>query len=237
MAPSLLSAAAAALLLASQAAAHFTVQYPPTIQPFSDDGEDQAPCGGYTPDLASASTVTEFHVGGDSIATKSSHSQQNWLYRITTDNSASSSANWTQIGAITTQSGAGAYCQSKITVPDAWVGKTAILSIVGSAPDGLLYQCSAVKFVAGTAPSTPSQCTTANGVESFGASDPALSALVSNGGGSSSSPTPSGTPSSSTPASSSGTPRPSTTPNAAAPAAAAAGVVGAVVFGVAAMLV
>ncbi|KAJ1334972.1 DUF6595 domain-containing protein [Microdochium nivale] len=219
MAPSLLSAAATALLLATTATAHFTVLYPPTMQPFSDDSEDQAPCGGYTPNLsASGLVVTDFHVGGDSIGTKSSHSQQNWLYRITTDSSpGSTGGNWTQISPIVTQSGAGAYCKSGLTVPDSWVGKTAILSIVGNAPDGLLYQCSAVKFVAGKAASTPSQCTNANGIETFGATDSGLSALVSNnisggsGGGSGSGTSPSGT----TPSSSSA-PAQTTKPNDAA---------------------
>ncbi|KXJ94892.1 hypothetical protein Micbo1qcDRAFT_193937 [Microdochium bolleyi] len=213
MAPSLLTAAATALLLASGATAHFQVLYPPTMQPMSDSSEAQAPCGGYTPNLsASGLKVTDFHVGGDSIGTKSSHSQQNWLYRITTDNNVGSTGgNWTQIGDITTQSGAGAYCKSGIKVPESWVGKTAILSIVGNAPDGLLYQCSAVKFVSGTG-STPSSCTTANGVESFGASDSGLAALVSNGAAPSGTTNPSG---SGTPASSQ-TPAQTTKPNGAA---------------------
>lgn len=138
MAPSLLSAATGALLLAATASAHFTVTNPTVMQPFNDDTEAQAPCGGYTPNLSAATTITDFHVGGDAVGTKSSHPQTNWLYRVTTDNAGA--GNWTQIGQITTQSGAGAFCQSKITVPEAWVGKKAILSVVGNGPDGMLYQ-------------------------------------------------------------------------------------------------
>ena len=74
------SAVTAALLLAAGAYAHFTVQYPATVGDFKDDDEDKSPCGGYSPDLASIDTV-DFHVGGDAVATMSTHPQTTWLYR------------------------------------------------------------------------------------------------------------------------------------------------------------
>jgi len=53
-------------LLASSSSAHFLLNFPPTIG-FSDDDETTAPCGGFTVDFAT-DNVTDFHVGGDSIA-------------------------------------------------------------------------------------------------------------------------------------------------------------------------
>jgi hypothetical protein len=133
------SLATAALLLAATANAHFTVQYPGLVGAFDEDNEDKGPCGGYSPDLASIDTV-DFHVGGDSIATKSTHPQTNWLYRITTD--ATASGNWTQVYPIVQQSGPGNYCTKQLTIPAEYVGEKAILSIVGSGADGVLYQVS-----------------------------------------------------------------------------------------------
>jgi hypothetical protein len=129
----------ATLLLAASASAHFTVQYPNTVGPFKDDDEGTAPCGGYSPDLNSIQTV-DFHVGGDAIATKSTHPQTNWLYRITTDDLAKN--NWTQVYDIVQQNGPGEYCTKTVTIPSEYVGKKAILSIVASGVDGLLYQVS-----------------------------------------------------------------------------------------------
>lgn len=133
------SAVTAALLLAAGAHAHFTVQYPATVGDFKDDDEDKSPCGGYSPDLASIDTV-DFHVGGDAVATMSTHPQTTWLYRITSD--ALSNDNWTQIYGIVQQSGPGNFCVDAVTLPSEYVGKKAILSIVGSGIDGTLYQVS-----------------------------------------------------------------------------------------------
>jgi hypothetical protein len=52
--------------LASSSSAHFLLNYPTTVG-FSDDDETTAPCGGFTVDF-SKDNVTDFHVGGDSIA-------------------------------------------------------------------------------------------------------------------------------------------------------------------------
>ena len=130
-------AAALALALAPAVGAHFTVTYPPTIGAFKDDSEGSAPCGGYTPNLAT-NKAADFHVGGDAIATVSSHPQGTWLYRMTTDNAGA--GNWTQIYPITAQYGLGPFCPNKIAVGDKWIGTKAVLSVVNSAVDGLLYQ-------------------------------------------------------------------------------------------------
>ncbi|KAI0392204.1 hypothetical protein F5Y17DRAFT_375348 [Xylariaceae sp. FL0594] len=171
--------ATALLLLAGSASAHFTVQYPKAIGELKEDAEDQGPCGGYSVNLTSLD-ASDFHVGGDAIATKSSHPQTNWLYRITTDESAS--GNWTQIYGIVQQSGPGDFCPKAVTVPPEYVGKKAILSIVGSGADGVLYQCSAVRFVDGPVPDTPTACKNQTGITASFTSDDALSSMVDNGG-------------------------------------------------------
>ncbi|KAI3336287.1 hypothetical protein HD806DRAFT_717 [Xylariaceae sp. AK1471] len=196
----------AALLLAASVNAHFTVQYPDTVGPFDDDGEDKGPCGGYQIDLANAKTV-DFHVGGDAVATRSTHPQTNWLYRITTD--ATASGNWTQVYGIVQQNGIGDYCTKDLTIPPEYVGQKAVLSIVGSGTDGVLFQCSAVNFVNGTA-DTPQACVNGTSVTSSFTTDQTLSGMVSNstvdngdGDDNSGDSTPSSTPS------------PTNTPNAA----------------------
>ncbi|KAF2964833.1 hypothetical protein GQX73_g8753 [Xylaria multiplex] len=195
----------AALLLAASAHAHFTVQYPATVGEFKDEDEGDSPCGGYMPSLDSIDTV-DFHVGGDAIATKSTHPQTTWLYRITDDISKN---NWTQVYGIVQQSGPGDYCTKDIILPSEYVGQRAILSIVGSGIDGVLYQCSAVRFVNGTV-DTPSACVNGSSITASYTDDSALSSMVSSslvGDADSSS-------SSETPASST-TSTPSETPNAA----------------------
>ncbi|KAI0405431.1 hypothetical protein F4802DRAFT_597261 [Xylaria palmicola] len=168
---------ASALLLAARVAdAHFTVQYPQTVGAFRDDDEDQAPCGGYNPSLDDDSLETvDFHVGGDAVATKSTHPQTNWLYRITTEPLAQN--NWTQVYGLVQQSGPGDYCSDAVTLPSEYVGQKAILSIVGSGIDGVLYQCSAVRFVEGTA-EKPSACVNNSAVTASYTTDEALSSLV-----------------------------------------------------------
>jgi hypothetical protein len=50
----------------TQCSAHFYLNYPPTIG-FDDSLEDTAPCGSFTVDF-STDNVTDFHVGGDTLA-------------------------------------------------------------------------------------------------------------------------------------------------------------------------
>ncbi|KAJ8119476.1 hypothetical protein ONZ43_g3577 [Nemania bipapillata] len=169
------SIATVALLLAASANAHFTVQYPTTVGAFDEDNEGKGPCGGYSPDLDTIDTV-DFHVGGDAIATLSTHPQTTWLYRISTE--AIASNNWTQVYGMVLQSGAGKYCTKAVTLPSEYVGKKAILSIVGSGADGILYQCSALHFVNGTA-DTPSACVNGTNIVASFTTDNALSTMVS----------------------------------------------------------
>ena len=119
--------------------AHFQLNYPKSIG-FEEKSEGTGPCGGFTPDFSK--DPVEFHVGGDSIALALTHTQGDWLFRVTTDEKAASG--WEQIYPIVQQTGVGNYCQQNITVPSNYTGKNGVLSVVSSAGDGLLYQVSAV---------------------------------------------------------------------------------------------
>lgn len=115
--------------------AHFKLKYPESIG-FADAKEDQGPCGGFTPDLSG--DLVDFHVGGEALAMRMTHPQCKWLFRVTTDEKAESV--WEQIYPIVMQSGLGDFCIPQVTVPEKYVGKKGIVSIVSSAMDGLLYQ-------------------------------------------------------------------------------------------------
>ncbi|CAI4217605.1 unnamed protein product [Parascedosporium putredinis] len=146
----------------------------------SENSLSSGPCGGAKIDF-DAGTVTDFHVGGDAIAATGTHPQANWLFRATTDLTGTS--NWTQLYPIVEQSGLGKLCQPKITVPEEWVDKQGLISVVAHAEDGVLYGCSQVKFVEGTG-EQPSSCR--NTTENFSfTSDSDLEALVDDGTGSS----------------------------------------------------
>ncbi|KAI1496474.1 hypothetical protein F5X99DRAFT_422104 [Biscogniauxia marginata] len=188
--PSLISVATATLLFANSIHAHFTVQYPPTVGPFQDDTESSAPCGGYSPNLDDLN-ATDFHVDGDSIATYSTHPQTKWLYRITTDPTAS--GNWSGVWGLIEQTGPGNYCTPAVTIPSEYVGQKAILSIVASGLDGYLYQCSAVNFVEGTG-NVPEACFNRSGVTGTFTTDDGLTAQLDSSSSSSATPSATETP-------------------------------------------
>lgn len=128
----------AVLSLASVSSAHFLMNYPDSIG-FDDDKEGTAPCGGFTPDTSSGSKqLVDFHVGGDSLAMRSTHTQVNWLFRVTLDGTAQSG--WKQVFPIVEQSGLGNFCEPQITLPASYAGKTGVIGVVADGPDGLLYQ-------------------------------------------------------------------------------------------------
>lgn len=127
--------------LCGLSAAHFELKYPDSIG-FSDDNEDKAPCGGFTPDFSG--DLVDFHVGGEALAMRLTHQQSNWLFRITTDEKAESG--WEQIFPIVQQSGLGDFCEPSVTVPEKYIGKKGVVSIVSSAVDGLLYQVGLFRY-------------------------------------------------------------------------------------------
>jgi len=177
----------AALRLAS---AHFILQHPESSH-FSDDTEDQAPCGGKIPEFPdNDDDLFQYHVGGESIATVLTHERSEWLIRVTTDKKAA--GGWEQAYPIYTQSGLGKFCIPSVPIPKSFEGKTGIVSVVSKATDGILYQCVLAKFVSGVADEFKG-CSngSANG---YFSDDDKLSALVgdsSSGGSSSESASPS----------------------------------------------
>lgn len=124
-------------------AAHFEMRSPKSIG-FSDDKEDKAPCGGFTPDFGS-NKVVDFHVKGEALAMRMTHQQCNWLFRATTDQKAESG--WQQLFPVVMQSGLGDFCQPRVTAPSDFVGKRGVVGVVSSAVDGLLYQVRAPKHL------------------------------------------------------------------------------------------
>ncbi|KAI1213320.1 uncharacterized protein F4807DRAFT_260634 [Annulohypoxylon truncatum] len=185
MMPSIAPCASAMLLLASGIHAHFTVQHPPAVGPFIDDDEPKEPCGGYHPDINNV-TITDFHVDGDAIGTKLTHSQSTWLYRATVDPSAANG--WVMVYPIFDQSGSGGYCQPHVTVPHDFIGKKGYIGMVSHAKDGFLYQCAGVNFVAGTG-NMPEDCQNATGVSATYTDDATLSSDPNDPGTPSATPT------------------------------------------------
>ena len=118
--------------------AHFQLNSPPAIG-FDDDLEGESPCGGFEVDFAS-DTVTDFHIGGDSLAMQSTHPQSNWLFRATLDRKAS--GNWTNLLPVVSQSGLGNYCAKGLTLPSSWAGSSGVVQVVQHGPDSTLYQVS-----------------------------------------------------------------------------------------------
>ncbi|KAK3358175.1 hypothetical protein B0T25DRAFT_427604, partial [Lasiosphaeria hispida] len=197
MAP-LRSLVTATLLLLSAANAHFVLNSPTSLEgeTINEDKEGNAPCGADLPDL-SKNTTNDFHVDGDFVSVQLGHPQGNWLIRATLDGKAS--GNWSQLFPIVTQSGLGNFCEPIVTAPKEWVGKTGVIGVAVKAPDGILYQCAVVNFVAGTNTPGGDSCKNGSSVTGSFSSDPALAALVGNPA-STTSAIPSSSPSPSSPA-------------------------------------
>jgi len=162
-----------ALVAASQLVqSHFLLNYPSTVG-FDDDNEGIAPCGGFTVDFTG--NVTNFAVGGDTIALTSTHPAAQWLFRATLDKTAA--GNWTSLLPVISQVDLGAFCETGVKVPSEWAGSQGVIQIVQDAVDGFLYQCAAVNFTAGTASSIPSSCSNATGLTASFTTNPAFSTI------------------------------------------------------------
>lgn len=124
------------VLFLGQSTAHFLLNYPPTIG-FDDSLEATPPCGSFTVDF-STDNVTDFHVGGDSLAMTSIHPKATWLFRATLDQTAM--GNWTDLLPAIVQIGLGDYCERDVMVPTSFAGSKGVIQVVQDAPDGILYQ-------------------------------------------------------------------------------------------------
>jgi len=161
-----------ALAMISPSAAHFMLNYPPTIG-FDDSLEGTPPCGSFTV-MFSTDNVTDFHVGGNAIAVTSIHPQATWLFRATLDLNVTT--NWTSLLPAIQQTGLGDYCEPDVTVPSSWAGQKGVIGVVQDAPDGILFQCAAVNFVAGSQ-APPDICKNATGLSATYTADMSLSTL------------------------------------------------------------
>ncbi|TGO17870.1 hypothetical protein BTUL_0014g00650 [Botrytis tulipae] len=157
----------------SQCSAHFLLNYPLSYG-FDDDTEGTAPCGGFN--VGFDHNITAFHVDGDSIAMTSTHPTTTWLFRAMLGND-TAAANWTNLIPSVQQTGLGAFCEPTVTVPSTFAGSMGVVNVVADGPDGLLYQCAPVSFLAGPATATPTACKNATGVSASYAADTALSSL------------------------------------------------------------
>ncbi|OXV10768.1 hypothetical protein Egran_01471 [Elaphomyces granulatus] len=161
-----------ALAMISPSAAHFLLNYPPTIG-FDDSLESTPPCGSFTV-MFSTDNVTDFHVTGNAIAVTSIHPQATWLFRATLDLNATT--NWTSLLPAIQQTGLGDYCEPEVTVPSSWAGQKGVIGVVQDSPDGILFQCAAVNFVVGNQ-APPDICKNATGLSATYTADMALSTL------------------------------------------------------------
>ncbi|KFY60042.1 hypothetical protein V496_05457 [Pseudogymnoascus sp. VKM F-4515 (FW-2607)] len=164
----------------AQVNGHFNLNYPTTLG-FDDKTEGTGPCGGFDPSL---DKTTDFHIGGDVIAVKSTHPKSNWYFRATTNENAS--GGWVNILPEIEQTGLGSYCEQDLTLPDSFAGKKGFVQAVQHAVDGDLFQCAPVNFVAGKAASIPSDCKNATGISATRLGGAASSSAASSSAASSS---------------------------------------------------
>ncbi|KAF3316875.1 hypothetical protein TWF173_000878 [Orbilia oligospora] len=130
--------------LASLTGAHFFLETPIAIG-FDDLTLTEAPCGGFDPTDRSAG-VTEWSVLGYPIALITTHLNVNWTFRAAL---LSDVTNWVDVFPRIHQTGIAEFCLPEVPGIEAWIGQDAVVQIIQEAPDGLLHQCAAVKFVAG----------------------------------------------------------------------------------------
>ncbi|KAH8650811.1 hypothetical protein BGZ60DRAFT_349435, partial [Tricladium varicosporioides] len=144
--------------LTSLSTAHFVLQYPISLG-YDDAIENVFPCDGFNP--ANRSTgVTDWPIGGSAVLVLTTHPDVTWdinaalLSDLTT---------WRPIVPVLAQQGFGLFCEPQIPGPPEWVGQEAVLQLVQHAPNGLLYQCAAIRFVAGPAAAAPPECSNTTG--------------------------------------------------------------------------
>lgn len=171
------------VICAATVNAHFVLQIPTSLG-FNDDSESTAPCGSFDPADRSKG-VTDWKVGGDSIGVLTTHTSVTWEFNAAL---VSDINTWVPLVQSFTQTGVGTVCFSGVPGFSAWVGKPAVLQVLAHSPDGILYQCAAIQFVAGGPGSAPSGCITSSGVNfppivaAQGPSNPATASIASSSG-------------------------------------------------------
>ena len=168
-------------LLSKLTAAHFLLNYPPSLG-FDDDNEGTSPCGGF-PVVFNSSDV-QVPVDGFPIALMSTHPEADWLFRVSL--SQQEPFNWTNLLPVVHETGLGDFCIPNFKVPADFAGRSGVLQVMQDAADGELYQartlkpllpaaevsradlstsqCATVNFVAGTNSSGGSACKNVTGL-------------------------------------------------------------------------
>ena len=121
--------------LARLTAAHFLLNYPPTLG-FDDDNEGIGPCGDF-PVVFNSSDV-QVQVDGFAIALRSTHPEADWLFRATL--SQQEPFNWTNLLPVVHETGLGDFCIPDFKAPTKFAGQSGLLQIMQNAADGELYQ-------------------------------------------------------------------------------------------------
>ncbi|KAK5175435.1 uncharacterized protein LTR77_000574 [Saxophila tyrrhenica] len=144
------------LALSTLTAAHFVLLYPPSSG-FDEDTEPTSPCGGFTP--SSFASAPSLQVDRFQTLIQNVHPMGEWSFRGTVATEAP--WNFTEIVPVVKTTG-----------------------VVDNSPDGILYQCAAVQWVAGSNNTVGSACT--NSSSNFEASWTTLEGFKGEDGGSSS---------------------------------------------------
>ncbi|ORX98869.1 hypothetical protein BCR34DRAFT_495755 [Clohesyomyces aquaticus] len=181
--------AATLAALTAIARAHFVLQVPTSLG-FDDAKETEGPCGSFSATDRSTG-VTDYPISGAPLQMLTTHTSVTWDFKAAL---LSSPNDFSALLPVVQQTGVGTFCLPQVPGNAAWVGQDAILQVVQHGPDGILYQCAAIKFVSDGPASVPGSCSNSTGVTA--------SFVGGGGGGASSSAAPSSVPQSTPPASS-----------------------------------
>ncbi|ORX98867.1 hypothetical protein BCR34DRAFT_495726 [Clohesyomyces aquaticus] len=140
------------LLCARLATSHFVLLDPVSLG-FDDENEGVAPCGSFN--ATDRTNVTNWPVKGAAIGFLTTHT--NAVFEFNTA-LLSTPNNWVPLTKDLNQTGVGQFCEPQIPAREDWKGKNGILQVIQHSPEGLLYQCAAIKFTGGPKAATPSAC-------------------------------------------------------------------------------
>jgi hypothetical protein len=127
----------AALVLAPLAAAHFNLDYPPSLG-FDEDIEGTSPCGGFP--IAFSDSDTQVQVDGFPVALVAGHPAAQVLIRGTLNQSAPFT--WVDLLPVVAETGLNNFCIPDVVAPSSWAGKPGLVQVEYDGPDGPLFQVS-----------------------------------------------------------------------------------------------
>jgi hypothetical protein len=122
------------------ARSHFVLWTPKSIG-YNDATEATPPCDGF--DIHARTPLIQWPVAGYPVALISTHTQVKWQLRVALLNNTD---NWVDLIPDVSQTAVGNFCWPSIPGIMAWMGLDAVVQIIQTAPDGMLYQVSALSF-------------------------------------------------------------------------------------------